>query len=494
MRVGRLQCSAVAGESVPTGSVGWAKSRRKRNCRRRDAGSYLHAVLNDACSDDLPTSRRRAAPVWAAADDALRESIADALQRAREQTLSLLAMVDPATLGAAPAAPLRPLLWHLQHLADFEERWVLGPLGATRLTSTGLDVLQDELAEDPDALAELLDFPTVRAWMAQTRARMLALLARTDFDPSDPLRHTGYVFGLALQHEHRTFEQVLEVLQHGTSRSFLPPKARATARTRRPIPEEVYLPGGEFVLGSDDDPWSLDVERPAHVVRVAPFHLDATPVSNGGFAAFVEEGGYARRELWSEEGWAFRQANAVLAPLYWERAPGGRWQRRRFGVVEPLPFDEPAQHLSFFEAEAYARFVGKRLPTEAEWAFAAAFDPADGARRYPWGEDAPTNRHANLGCTRWSPSVIGTHPQGRSASGCEHLLGDVWEWTTSSALPYPGFVPFPVGGCAAARFDPAQKVLRGGSWATHPAALRISARRFASPGHRHLFAGFRCAR
>lgn len=452
--------------------------------------------MNERTCEDDGFDQPPAAPLWTRTDDAFREALALGLEQARQRTLSLISKISASALRARPAAPMRPLLWHLQHLAHFDDRWLLGALGAPRLTSSELDELQDADLTDPAAPSPLLDLPTIRAWMSQTRARVLAQLVRTDFDPADPLRHAGFLFGLALQHEHAAIEQMLEVLQHRPPRGFAPMAVHADGpRSGKALAQrEVSFPGGEFVLGNDDDPWALAVERPAHPVSLRPFALEVTPVTNAAFLRFVEAGGYSQRALWSEDGWAFVQSQRSGAPLYWERDTDGAWCRKRFGALEPLPPDEPVQHVSFFEAQAYARFAGKRLPTEAEWEFAASFDPSGGRRRHPWGDGPVTRARANLGSQRWAPSPVGSHPEGGSAQGIQHLLGDVWEWTDSAALPYPGFVPFPSGGCVSARFDPDRRVVRGGSWATHPLALRITSRRFAACTDRHLFVGFRCAR
>ncbi|MBX5484308.1 MAG: SUMF1/EgtB/PvdO family nonheme iron enzyme [Myxococcaceae bacterium] len=145
------------------------------------------------------------------------------------------------------------------------------------------------------------------------------------------------------------------------------------------------------------------------------------------------------------------------------------------------------------EAEAYARCAGKRLPTEMEWEKAAAWEPSRGKRWMPWGEDAPDATRANLGEGRLGPCAVGAFPDGASALGVEHLLGDVWEWTASPAVPWPGSCPLPSRG-EADRTKPGAGVLRGGSWATHPLVARCTTRRFAAPEQRDLFAGFRCAR
>jgi iron(II)-dependent oxidoreductase len=153
------------------------------------------------------------------------------------------------------------------------------------------------------------------------------------------------------------------------------------------------------------------------------------------------------------------------------------------------------QHVCWYEADAYARWSGKRLPTEAEWEKAASWDaPAGRKRRYPWGDESPDHDRANLGQRRFGPDPVGSHPRGVSAYGCHQMLGDVWEWTASDFEPYPGFVSFPYREYSEVFFGPEYKVLRGGSWATHPRAVRSTFRNWDYPIRRQIFAGFRCAR
>jgi iron(II)-dependent oxidoreductase len=270
-----------------------------------------------------------------------------------------------------------------------------------------------------------------------------------------------------------------------------PPAPRDAAG---PGPAEVLIPGGEFEMGTDLDAWALDNERPAHRVHVPPFFLDTTPVTNAAYAGFVAAGGYRDPRWWHPDGWAHIRATGWDAPQFWRR-DGAGWVVRRFGVeAEPVP-DEPVQHVCWYEADAYARWAGRRLPTEAEWEKAARHDPTTGrSRRYPWGDDTPTPERANLAGRHLGPAAVGAYPTGASPLGVHQLIGDVWEWTSSDFTGYPGFRAFPYREYSEVFFGTGYKVLRGGSWAVDPVACRGTFRNWDYPIRRQIFAGFRTAR
>ncbi len=196
-------------------------------------------------------------------------------------------------------------------------------------------------------------------------------------------------------------------------------------------------------MGTDLEAWALDNERPAHRVGVPAFFLDTAPVTNAAYAEFVTAGGYADERFWHPDGWAHLRAAGWDAPQFWRRE-GATWVVRRFGVDAELVPDQPVQHVCWYEADAYARWAGRRLPTETEWEKAARHDPATGrSRRYPWGDDEPTPALANLGGRHLGPAAVGAYPAGASPLGVHQLIGDVWEWTSSDFTPYPGFRAFP---------------------------------------------------
>jgi iron(II)-dependent oxidoreductase len=422
--------------------------------------------------------------------------LAAALDAARTRFLGILEPFDEPVLRRQHDVLMSPLLWDLAHVANYEDLWLVRALGAPP-TRTGLDDLYDAF-QQPRSVREalpLLDLASARAYGDAVRGRALELLEGADLadDGSVRLTRDGFVHRMVAQHEHQHAETLLAAIQ------LLPPEeghvltAPPPPATQVAPPEEVLVPGGPFLMGSTD-PAALDNERPVHQVDVAAFWIDAAPVSNGQYRRFVEDGGYDEARWWCEAGWAWRRQAELVAPQFWRR-DGERWARLRFGIVEPLPDDEPVQHVGWYEADAYARWAGRRLPTEAEWEKAAVFDPdTGGSRRWPWGDDPPTAARANLGQRHLGPAPVGAYPAGTSAVGCHQMVGDVWEWTASDFLGYPGFEWYPYAEYSDVFFGPDHKVLRGSSWATDPSVGRSTFRNWDLPIRRQIFAGFRTAR
>jgi iron(II)-dependent oxidoreductase len=297
---------------------------------------------------------------------------------------------------------------------------------------------------------------------------------------------------MVVSHEQQHDETMLQTLQLRTGPALLGPGAPLPPGRPGLAGTTALVPGGPFTLGVDgtDEPFSLDNERPAHTVDVPAFRIGRVPVTNAEFAAFVDDGGYDQPRWWSDRGWQHRSDAGLCRPQFW----GPERTRTRFGVVEELPPDEPVQHVTFFEAEAYAAWAGGRLPTEVEWEKAAAWDPTTGRRRrFPWGAADPTPELANLGGHALRPAPVGAYPAGASAYGVEQLIGDVWEWTCSPFRPWPGFTPMLYADYSAPFFDGDYRVLRGGSWAVGASIVRPSFRNWDHPIRRQVFSGIRLA-
>jgi gamma-glutamyl hercynylcysteine S-oxide synthase len=416
----------------------------------------------------------------------MHDDVVAGLERARARTLQLTDLDEP-TLVAQHDPLMSPLIWDLAHVGQQEELWLLRGGDASRpgLLPPDVDSLYDAFKHKRADRPSLPLLPPVeaRAYNHEVRGRVLDVLERT---PADDL----FTAGMVVQHEEQHDETMYATLQ---LRQGAPVLLGQPLPPGRPVAaERVFVAGGPFVLGVDAirEPYSLDNERPAHTVDVGPFWIGRVPVTSGQWREFIADSGYRRPELWSERGWAHRREAGLERPKFWTE----HGTRRRFGLDEDVPPDEPVQHIGYYEAEAFATWSGARLPTEAEWEKACAWDPAAGARRsWPWGSAAPTADRANLGGRGLRPAPVGAYPAGASAYGAEQLIGDVWEWTSSDFTPWPGFTAMIYRDYSAPFFGGDYKVLRGGSWAVAPSAIRPSFRNWDHPIRRQIFSGLRLA-
>jgi iron(II)-dependent oxidoreductase len=379
-----------------------------------------------------------------------RGGVESLLDEARSRTLALVEPVSEADLDRQHHPLMSPLVWDLGHIAAFEDLWVC--------REAGLELLRPDLAEVYDATEtprpKRVDLPYLRrneavAYMGAVRERMLASL-----DSVPP-----FIVEMLLQHEHQHNETMLQTLQLAEPGVYAPPRTRPSGAAGA---GSVAVAGGPAQIGFEGDGFAYDNERPRHRVELDAYRIDRAPVTNARFLEFVEDGGYGRRELWSEEGWALREREGWERPLYWT-AEGGE---RRFDSIEPLAGDLPVMHVSWFEADAYARWRGARLPTEAEWEHAASlFEPERGA----------------LDQLDFGPGPAGP------------FVGDCWEWTASEFGGYPGFEAYPYAEYSEIFFGDGYRVLRGASWGTRPSVARPTFRNWDHPQRRQIFAGFRCA-
>ena len=423
------------------------------------------------------------------------EFAVDALESARRRTLTLTDC-DERELTTQHSALMSPLVWDLAHVGQQEEHWLL------RVRASSYDpVFAPQLASLYDAFEHsrasrvrlpLLSPAEARRAIAQVRGRVFDLLQRK---PGDDRM---FVAGMVAQHEQQHDETMLATHNLRAGPPLLSASATPRGRTRgqRGPGEALHVPAGPFPLGADPlaEPWALDNELPQHEVHVGAFRIARFPVTNREWMAFLNDGGYDQPRWWSPAGWAHRVEAGLSAPMNWMPDGAGGWVRRRFGVVEEVPPDEPVQHVDYHEASAYARWAGARLPTEVEWEKACAWDPdARRRRRWPWGDQAPDATLTNLGGTALRPAVVGAYPRGASPYGVEQLVGDVWEWTSSTFAPWPGFRPMVYDTYSAPFFGGAFQVLRGGSWATDPVAARPSFRNWDYPVRRQIFCGVRLA-
>jgi len=425
------------------------------------------------------------------ARSALKEALAADLEEASKHTEDILRPLDDERLTTQYDALMSPPLWDYAHIGVFEDLWLVHALSGAPVDERLMRLYNPiDTPRVARGRAPLMNRRESAAYRADVRQRALALLEEVDLEADDPLLKDGFVYDLVIQHEQQHDETILQTVQltpgaYLTSLPVLPAGAPANAGM-------VFVAAGTYPIGADAVA-PYDNERLQHWVRIPAFRIDRFPVTNAQYLAFMDDGGYARSELWSRDGWDWRGTFDIVAPEYWNATSKG-WTTLRAGVQVPVDERVPVCHVSWFEAEAYSRWAGKRLPTEFEWEVAAAWDPEERrARRYPWGEAAPEQDRANLDQQLFSPAPVGAYPAGASALGCEQMLGDVWEWTSSDFRPYPGFRPHPYPEYSVPFFGDAFKVLRGASWATRPRVARNTFRNWDSRLKRQIFAGFRCA-
>jgi gamma-glutamyl hercynylcysteine S-oxide synthase len=417
----------------------------------------------------------------------MHEDVVRDLTSARNRTLQLTDLDEP-TLLAQHDPLMSPLVWDLAHVGQQEELWLLrgGNQGRPGMLPPDIDSLYDAFKHSRAERPALPLLPPVeaRAFNYEVRGRVLDLLERT---PEEDL----FAAGMVVQHEEQHDETMYATLQLRSGPPVL--LQRRTLPPGRPVAgERVFVPGGRFVLGVDTstEPFSLDNERPAHSVDVGPFWIGRVPVSNRQWLDFVNDGGYHRQDLWSARGWGHRIEAELERPKFWTE----HGTRRRFGIDEDVPLDEPVQHVCYYEAEAFAAWSHARLPTEIEWEKACAWDPVREARRaWPWGSQAPTEAVANVGGLGLRPAPVGAFPASASAYGAEQMIGDVWEWTSSDFAPWPGFTPMIYRAYSEPFFGGDYKVLRGGSWAVASSTIRPSFRNWDYPIRRQIFTGVRLA-
>jgi iron(II)-dependent oxidoreductase len=428
----------------------------------------------------------------------LRRELAASLAAARRRTELLVAPVDDADLRRQHDPLMSPILWDLGHIAHFEELWLTqnvdGPIEFTEMPG-----LYNPF-EHPRRERGALPIPgrdDMLALLADIRRRTAERLDAADFS-ANALAAEGYVWRMVAQHEEQHQETILQTLQLKQGNPYTPAE-------RYPVPEPspawrlepgamVRVPGGTYTLGTDDRSAAYDNERPRHAVALRDYFIDVTPVTNAQYAEFIDAGGYRERRWWSDAGWRWLDDARAESPKHWEHRDGG-WWRRQMDQLAPVDPRHPVCHVCWYEAEAFARWAGKRLPTEADWEVAATWDPAIGATRaYPWG-DAPVDcTRANVDQLAFGTTPVGAYPDNVSPLGCYGMIGDVWEWTASDFGGYPGFEAFPYAEYSEAFFGAEYKVLRGGSWATRPGVARATFRNWDYPIRRQIFSGFRCAR
>ncbi len=422
------------------------------------------------------------------------QGLIESLRDARARTLGLIEDLDDRQLMGPRLAIVNPLLWEIGHVAWFQEKWSLRHLRGAEPLFDRADELYDSMAIAHDVRWDL-ELPSraqTLAYMRRVLDRVMELLDGRDELSADE----EYFHLLPLFHE----DMHAEAFAY-TRQTLGYPAPSIYGASSGPPPESVpggdaEVPGGTYLLGAlPGARFAFDNEKWAHPVEVAPFRIARTAVTQGEFAEFVLDGGYERDEWWSEAGRAWRESSGARLPLYWERAGDGGFARRHFDRAVALESRLPVRHVNWHEAEAYCRWAGRRLPTEAEWELAATgLAAVDGGKRaYPWGDLPDPEGRANLDGRYAGAVAVDALGAGDSPFGCRQMLGNMWEWTADDFGPFPGFVADPYKEYSEPWFGD-HKVLRGGCWATRFRLVRNTWRNFYQPHRNDVWAGFRtCA-
>ncbi len=420
------------------------------------------------------------------------------LHDARTRTLALVAGLGAQQLLGPKLDIVNPLRWEIGHVAYFYEYWILRHLDGRASLLPNADALYDSIhiAHDDRWDLPLLPMEETYRYMEEVLDAVAARLCRRSRLTAQDVYLTRY----ATFHEDMHTEAFTYTRQTlGYPAPDLGPASGVVEAG--PWPGDAMVPGGRFMLGAErDTEFCFDNEKWTHPVDVAPFRIAKAPVTNDEFRRFVEDRGYKRREWWCDSGWAWRSRLDLEHPVYWRPTADESWSERHFDRWDALRPHRPVIHVSWYEANAFCRWAGRRLPTEVEWEVAAAGRATrDGTgldtakTHYPWGDVPPTPARANLDGRALGVVDVAALPDGDSAWGCRQMIGNVWEWTATDFGPYPGFTADMYSDYSQPLFG-ATRVLRGGSWATRSRLIRNTWRNYYGPERYDTFAGFRtCA-
>ena len=446
------------------------------------------------------------------------ETLSELYRAVRARTMRIVAPLEIEDYVIQTAEYMSPPRWHIGHTSWFFETLLQSYLAGYQPYSEEFLFYFNSYYEGFGARIERAkrgtkSRPTVQATLEYRRRiddLMIEFLEKLAEHPqADKVRS---LVRLGLEHEMQHQELLVYDIKHLLC-DLYEPEVKPAPAAFGTVGGMAEIEGGLFVLGYEPEPggtlqysptasgetaeipaFAFDNEKPAQRVFLQDFAIDRVPVTNGDYFEFMQSGGYRDFRWWFSEGWQEVSKQQWQAPLYWE-VHDGHWMIRDFNGLHPVEDKsvEPVSHVSFYEASAYAKWAGKRLPTEAEWEKAACFDPKTGKRRvFPWGNSAADQSRANLLENEiWGVAALGAFPGGQSPYGCQQMIGDVWEWTSSDYVPYPGFK---------SEFDEYndkwfvnQKVLRGGSFATPQLHIRSTYRNFFHAHERWMVSGFRCA-
>jgi iron(II)-dependent oxidoreductase len=421
--------------------------------------------------------------------DPLERHLTD-MSETRARTYALVDGIAEDDLVRVHSPLMSPLAWDLGHIAAFEDLWLVHRFGERPMVREDLAMVYDAFETPRAARGELpfLGPREARSYLEEVRAQAVALAREHGIGD-------GRLHEMVLRHEHQHCETMMQTIQL----AHLDPHPDEPDPAPSPLPgppatglEFVAIPAGACSIGAAADGFAYDNERPRHEAQLGDFEIATSPVTNGAYLEFVLGGGYQRREWWCPEGWEWRQEQRVEQPGGWAEDLAHEWRLGRLARLDPAC---PVVHVSWYEADAFARAHGARLPTELEWEKAATCDPGGAVRPYPWGDESPIpGVHGNLDQRERGPVPAATHTAGASAYGVDDLIGQVWEWTASTFAGYAGFVAHPYREYSEVFFGQRYRVLRGASWATRAHVATATFRNWDFPERRQIFAGIRVAR
>ena len=426
------------------------------------------------------------------------------MQDARSRTHELIADLNDQQLIGPKLDIVNPMLWEIGHVGWFHENFILQRAYGQTPLNDAAQSLYDSIAIHHH---ERWDLPLLsrKATLAYMQQVLDGLLERLGTGRASALDSYLYQFTTFHEDMHgEAFTWARQTLAYPAPQLALNGTSHADANVvsgAGALPGDVRVPGGEFLLGAPGHaPFVFDNEKWCHRVVLEPFSIARAPVTNAEFAEFVIDGGYEQREFWTDAGWQWREQHEVLHPVYWQLAAPDQFTSRVFEQTAELPAHRPVMHVNWFEASAWCRWAGRRLPREAEWEAAAlgaanvAGDALDeGKRRYPWGNETPKANHANLDGRVIGCVDVAALPDSDSAFGCRQMIGNVWEWCEDVFTPYPGFTPDMYKEYSQTLFGNT-RVLRGGAWTTRSRMISGLYRNYFGADRRDVFAGFRtCA-
>ena len=438
--------------------------------------------------------------------DVRHRSLSDQFLKVREQTIEIVKPLEIEDYVIQTEAFMSPPRWHLGHLSWFYDQLLRKYYSGYRPYIDNYDFYFNSYYLSFGELFTkskrgTISRPTVKETLSYfywINEQVKKYLNETGENLKDEVEQ---LFILGFNHEYQHQELMVYDLQHLLADKYKPEEFNQPQSYGGNIKKEmIKIDGGIFEMGFDKnkfpDVFAYDIEMPVHKVYLNEYLIDKYPVTNGDYLEFINDNGYKNFRFWLSEGWEAVRQNHWSAPLYWQTADSGEWIKIDFKGEQRIHdiADEPVTNISYFEADAYAKWAGKRLPTEAEWEKAASFNEDSNINRiFPWGDNPPEADLANLFESKlWGTTKIGSYPKGKSYYGCHQMLGDNWEWTSSEFMPYPGFK----SGFTEYndKWFNNQKVLRGGSFGTPKSSTKNTYRNFFKTHERWMIAGFRCAK